>query len=191
MTRVVVHFQSPDLPENSFAAQPKTFYRAGTGYCRVEEALDSENGIHGLMVINEPDSWMVNLLTKSGQHMVDPGPTFNCKLLVFTDDIKSATDATNKLNHLEFGREIAFFQENGATVHEGPTLHGKATKAYVVDAGNSKVMLFTDVTQDRPIAVARERGDKREVYWYATYEELPFDSKLFMKPDGAKIEDRK
>ena len=29
----------------------------------------------------------------------------------------------------------------------------------------------------------------REAFWYVTYEQLPFDPKLFAKPEGVKIEE--
>lgn len=45
MTKMVVQIQSPDVKAGSFAAQPKTLLRAGTKYCRVEEAPDPEHGI--------------------------------------------------------------------------------------------------------------------------------------------------
>jgi hypothetical protein len=41
------------------------------------------------------------------------------------------------------------------------------------------------------VAVARQHGDKRDVYWYGTYEEVPFDSKLFDKPDDIKVDSAK
>ena len=47
----------------SFATKPKTMYRAGNGHCRTEESPDIEQGLHGLMIVNEPDVWMLNLLT--------------------------------------------------------------------------------------------------------------------------------
>jgi len=66
------------IPEASFAAKPKTMSRAGNGYCRTEELMDRDQGIHGLMIINEPDVWMVNLLGEDSATLRDPGPTFNC-----------------------------------------------------------------------------------------------------------------
>lgn len=84
MTKVVVRLESSDVPKGSFAAQPKTMYRAGTRYCRIEELPDTEHGIHGLVVINEPDAWMINLLTKTAQYEADPGPTFICRLPVLS-----------------------------------------------------------------------------------------------------------
>ena len=70
MTRVEVTFHSPDVPDGSFAAKPKVFYRAGERYCRIEEASDPEHRLHNLMIINEPDYWMVNLLAKTAQHAI-------------------------------------------------------------------------------------------------------------------------
>ena len=76
MTKMEVVLHSPDAPTGSFAAKPRVFYRAGNRYCRVEETPDPDQGIHGLMIINEPDWWMVNLFSKTARHGVDPGPTF-------------------------------------------------------------------------------------------------------------------
>lgn len=193
MTKLIVRLQSQDVPEASFAAQPKTMYRAGTHYCRIEELPDIEHGIHGLLVINEPDTWLVNLLTKTAQHHLDPGPTFNCRLpvFVFGEDIKSAVDARSQLMGLEFGRELAYFDEREATSTPGPTLQGKATKAYTIEIGDSQLLLFTSGMPERPVAVARQHESKREVYWYGMYDEVPFDAKLFAKPEGVKIEDAK
>src|ERR1700691_1890778 len=74
MTKVVVQLQGPEIPAESFAPKPKTMYRAGGRYCRMEEEPDTKNGIHGLAVTNEPDFWMTNLMTKTARHGVDPGP---------------------------------------------------------------------------------------------------------------------
>jgi hypothetical protein len=74
--KIVSRFISPQIPPDSFAAKPKAVYIAGDSYARVEEEPDAARGIHGLIIISEPDSWMINLLDHSGRHMVDPGPTF-------------------------------------------------------------------------------------------------------------------
>jgi simple sugar transport system permease protein len=44
-------------------------YRAGPQRLRLEVAPDPANGIHQLIVTNWPDSWVVNLLDKTGQHV--------------------------------------------------------------------------------------------------------------------------
>jgi hypothetical protein len=192
MTRLAVRLESPDVAEQSFGAKPKVMYRAGSGYCRTEELPDPEHGIHGLMIINEPEIWMVNLLAKTAQHYVDSGPTFNCRMPMFQgDEVKSAADLKNPLLDLEFGQEIAYFKGKGAAPRKGPVLRDKPTDVYTLDVGDSQLFLFTTGMPERPWAVARQHGDTREIFWYGTYEQLPFDPKLFAKPADVKIEEAK
>ncbi len=192
MTKLSVRLQSAEIPEDSFAAKPKLMYRAGNGYCRTEELPDPERGIHGLLVVSEPDAWMVNLLTKTAQHFLDPGPTFNCHLPIFRgDQVKSAAEMKNPILELEFGQELGFFKGKGAAPKEGPVLRDKPTTVCSVDVGDSQLFLFTTGTPERPWAVARKHGNVNEIFWYGTYEQLPFDQKLFAKPEGVKIEEVK
>ena len=65
MTKLTVKVESPDIPKDSFAAQAKRMYRAGSRYCRIEENPDPQNGIHGLVIVNEPDSYLINRLDKT------------------------------------------------------------------------------------------------------------------------------
>jgi hypothetical protein len=192
MTKLSVRLQGPDIPEESFTAKPKLMYRGGNGYCRTEELPDPEHGIYGLMIINEPEIWMVNLLNKTAQHYVDSGPTFNCRMPMFRgDEVKSAADLKNPLLELEFGQEIAYFKGKGATPKEGPVLRDKPTNVYTSEVGDSQLFLFTTGTPERPWAVARQHGNTREIFWYGTYEQLPFDPKLFAKPVDVKVEEAK
>jgi hypothetical protein len=70
MTKLMVKLESPEIPKDSFAAEAKRMYRAGSRYCRIEENPDLEHGIHGLLIMNEPDVWMINRLAKTARHMV-------------------------------------------------------------------------------------------------------------------------
>jgi hypothetical protein len=192
MTKLVVRLESSDTPEDSFAAKPKTRYRAGNGYCRIEEMPDDEQGIHGLVIINEPDIWMVNLFTKTARHYVDSGPTFNCRMPMFQgDQIKSSDDTKNPILDLEFGRDIEYFKSKEVASKPGPVLRDKPTTAYALEVGDSQLLLFTTGTPEQPWAVARRSGKTRDIFWYATYEQLPFDPKLFAKPADVKIEEVK
>jgi hypothetical protein len=192
MTKMVVQLQGTDVPVESFAAKPKTMYRAGTQFCRVEEMPDPEHGIHGLMITNEPDAWMVNLETKSAQHMVDPGPSFNCRMPIFASFLlQIPQDEAKQFGALEFGYELDFFKTKGASPHPGGILQGKETMSYKLQFGESSVALFTYGTPERPLAAAWIRGEKHEIFWYSGYGELNFDPKLFAKPDHVTIEDAK
>jgi hypothetical protein len=193
MTKMEVRLQSPDAPAGSFASLPKIMYRAAAGYCRIEEAPDPEHGIHGLLIVNEPDAWMVNLQTKSATHIVDPGPTFFCNLPIFSSSHDpSPGDPKMSLSKLEFGRELEYFKSMGATPGKGLELQGQQTTGYVVNLSPSaSVALFTYGPSNVPLAVVHKVGDTQDIFWYSGYGEIPFDPKLFAKPAGVKIEEQK
>jgi hypothetical protein len=192
MTKMSVRLESPGVPGESFAAKPKVMYRAGSGYCRTEELPDPEHAVQGLMIINEPDAWMVNLLAKTAKHLVDPGPTFNCHLPIFRgEQVKSAADMKSPLIALEFGQELEYFKGKGSVPREGPVLFEKPTTVYAADIGDSQLFLFATGSPERPWAVARQHENAREIFWYGIYEQVPFDQKLFAKPEGVKIEEVK
>jgi hypothetical protein len=191
MTKIEVHLEGPEVMAGSFLAQPKVIYRAGTKYCRVEETQDSQNKIHGLLIVNEPDAWMINLSDKSARHVVDPGPTFNCKLPMFAQ-VDSKDEGAMLYQNLQFGRELAFFKQMGATGQPGPEEGGKKTTQYAIEIGSTRFLMFTvGAPNEHPLAVARSVGAKGEVFIYTAYEEVPFDSKLFARPDDIKISEAK
>lgn len=181
MTKVEVFLEGPDIPAGSFAAKPKVMYRSGSRYCRIEEAPDPDKGIHGLAIINEPDYWMVNLLSQTAKHSVDPGPSFNCHMPIFPDADKD----------LEFGFELEYFNSKGAVPQTGPVLQTKSTTLHKVELDGSILALFTYGTPERPMLVSRVRGDKGLIYWFTGWGDLPFDPALFAKPNGVKIDDQK
>jgi hypothetical protein len=92
---------------------------------------------------------------------------------------------------LEFGQELGYFKRRGAAPKEGPDLRNKPTTVYAVDIADSQLFLFTTGTPERPWAVARKHSKTNEIFWYGTYEQLPFDQKLFAKPEGVRIEEIK
>lgn len=193
MTRLMVKVESPDIPKDSFAAQAKRMYRAGSGYCRIEENPDLVNGIHGLLIINEPDSWLINLLDKTAKHMVDPGPTYNCRMPIFVngEEINSAEDSRMTLMDLEFGKELDFFRPRSGAAKPGPVLREKATMVYSTQVGEWQLFLFTGDDPEAPVAVIRKNDKTREIVWYGEYVQVPFDAKLFAKPNGLKVEELK
>ncbi len=184
MTRLAVRFQSPEVPANSFGAKPKLIYRGGDRYCRVEEAADIEHRIQALAIINEPDAWFVNLVTKTGRHKVDSASTQVCHLPLFAqDENRSPNREAHALRKaLEFGREISYFQALGISPTNGPILFGKPTRAYTFEDRDFRLQLFTTGVSEHPLVVARTSGSRQEFYFYDAFEEIPFDPNLFVKP---------
>jgi len=161
---------------------PKSCTAPELATVELKKPPDPDRGIHGLLVISEPDFWMVNLLTKTARHGVDPGPTFNCRMPIFPEATGS---------DLEFGMELQYFKNKGATPAEGPVLQTKKTTAYRIDVGDSSLALFTYGTPERPLAVARIKGEKHDIFWYSAYGEFAFEPKLFTLPEGIKVDDSK
>jgi hypothetical protein len=192
MTKVEVSLHSPDAPDGSFAAKPKVFYRAGDRYCRIEEAPDPEHGLHNLMIVNEPDYWVVNLIARTAQHGIDPGPTFNCHLPIFAyGSPQSLDEETKEIRQLEFGREREFFESKGGAPEPGPVLFKHETTTYKAQVGTAALTLFLAKSPELPIAVSLKRGDKNEIFLYSQYARKAFDPKLFAKPADVKIEESK
>jgi hypothetical protein len=187
MVRVVFRDVTPGVDAGSFAAQPKTLYRLGTKYGRAEEALDSANGIHGLIVVNEPDLWAVNLATKTGQHSIDPD-----KPGQFRAAIVGGPGTPEVIRRLEFGCEFEYLKALGLIGHKS-TIDGAEVDQYEVIAGSNRVVVSFRTGTPQPMAYALyEQGkltyDMRYVEYDTTLE--PRIS-LFDKPQGISIEEAK
>ncbi len=83
LVHIVVTDITPGIPAGAFAAKPRSLYRVGDDKMRIEEASDPANGIHGVVVIAEPNIWMANLYDGTGKHLVDPGPSLLTEAPVF------------------------------------------------------------------------------------------------------------
>jgi hypothetical protein len=188
MTNMIVQMSGNDIPADSFAAKPKVIWRASNEYCRIDEQPDTTNGIHGRMIIKEPDVWLVNLADNTARHVVDKGPTFNCRLPIFATDEETAK---SKIGKLEFGREIEFFQANGAKSVEGPKLSFK-TDAYELRVGDSVLTLVERDDIHAPLLIALIGGAKSlQVRYLLWDDQVPFKESVFAKPSGVTIEEAK
>ena len=188
MTNVIVQMSGTEIPSDSFATKPKVYWRASNQYCRVYEEPDPNNNIHGRTVINEPDAWLINLAGGTAKHLIDQGPTFNCKLPVFALDPETAK---SKIGELEFGRELAFFQADGAKAVEGPKLEFKANY-YELTVGDSVLKLVERADIGAPLLIALIRGDSIVQVRYLLWDDqVPFKADMFAKPTGVKIEEAK
>ena len=187
MTHAIVQMSGTDISADSFSAKPKVFWRASNQYCRVDEEPDRQKGIHGRMVISEPDAWLINLLDKTAKHLLDRGPTFNCRLPIFAMDEEMLK---SKIGELEIGRELDFFHANGAKLITGPKLHFEANY-YELRIADSVLHLVERVDIRAPILIGLVRGDKTYEARYLLWDEVPFNADLFAKPTGVKIEEVK
>jgi hypothetical protein len=187
MIHAIVQMSGTDIPTDSFFTKPKIFWRASNQYCRVDEEPYPEKGIHGRLVVNEPDAWLVNLADNTAKHVIDPKPTLNCRLPVFSIDESTAKGA---IGELEIGREHDFFQTHGATLVDGPKLLFKANY-YELEIGDAVLRLVERADNHAPVLIRLLRGVKEYKARYVLWEELPFKGDLFAKPTGVTIEEVK
>jgi len=188
MIHLSVQMSGSDVPPDSFEAKPKIIWRASNQYCRVDEEPDVERGIHGRVIINEPDVWMINLEDNTARHVIDPGPTFNCKLPVFVFDPEMLK---TKIGELEFGHELEFFRSNGAKRIDGPKLSFD-TNYHELKIEDTVLILVEIVNTHVPVRIGYARGDKKYMIKYLLWDDqVPFKAAVFAKPDGVKIEEAK
>ena len=185
MTKMVVRLSGPGIKPGSIAAMPKTIYRAGEHYARIEDPPDSRQGIQKLTVIAEPDAYSVNLIDKKGTHAIDQGGADDIHLPVVFDPTRKLTE----LNRLEFGDEFQFFQSHGATKEAGPIINAKPTDAYTLKTSQGAATLVVRGGTRIPVLLSWQTKDGTYRYEYITDQELPFDPALFAKPKGITYKD--
>ena len=167
----------------SFMAKPKTLYRVGQKLARLEESPDLKLNLHGLVIINEPDTWMINLADRTGQHSKDPGPP------VFSAPVFQEKNAPAIFNILEFGREHEFFVANRARSLGSRRIDDEDCDVLEVKAEDWSVDLLTSKKTKKPYQVD-VIGPNALSYSirYDSYElNLPFKEELFHPPEGIRI----
>jgi len=183
MFKIVEHHI--DVPADSFAAKPITHYRVGSKYGRTEEGDDSLNRIHQVIIVNEPNVWMINYYeSKVAHHLVDHGPTFN-----FEDNIASPED--QDLQSFEFGRELEFFKKHGGVKTGIIEIDGKKYDRYELTVGLYVVLLYSYMNEERPFQIEIKKSGKLELaIRYDSFENnLEFQPDLFKPPEGYEIQE--
>jgi hypothetical protein len=175
--RIVVAAAEGDADTPAFALRPKTLYRSGERLGRVEEEKNPDTGLHLLVVFNEPDAWIVNRSDMTGQHSVDPGPSF-----LFRAPIVPILTSEYWKN-FELGCEVPFMKAAGS---EAVPVDGGG-RMFVHRAEGITARLFVD-TKEIPTRVEVTGPDLDLAIVYHAFEELrdaPPD--LFTKPAGVKF----
>jgi hypothetical protein len=183
ITKIVTRIVSPQISPDSFAAKPKTLYIASDSYSRSEEEPDPQQRIHGLIVVNEPDVWMINLFDHTGRHIVDPGPTF-----IVHHNILGG-DAPKEFASLEFGKEKEFMQTHKAIGLASREIDDQRCEASEFRHEMYRIVLYTASDTHIPFQIEIHKDGKLDfAFRYISYQvNLPFDAALFRPPSGIRI----
>jgi hypothetical protein len=186
MVRVVVRDATPGLDPTSFGAKPKTLYRLGNRYGRMEELPDPAQGSQGLMIANEPDLWMINLATRHGLHALD-----GAKSKDFQAPVLAAPDASEFVKSFELGCERAYMKER-SVAPRAVQAEGRKLDTYQVSEGKETIVLSFDGRLQRPVtAELRENGKVVRLLKYVEYDSgLAPDMKLFEKPSDIEFAEK-
>lgn len=186
MVRVGSVNATPGLDPASPQARPRMVHRLGGLFARIDEGPDPANSMHRLTVIREPDIWVVNRFTKTGQHAQDPGPVFEVRAPLF-----QGPDLPPLFRELELGCELDFIDAYAPTPQGKVVVGGAKLVRHQMIIGAQRIEFLV-----RPPAA---RGATRKIYSvglyvndqpksvirYLTYEiGLPADMSLFERPKG-------
>ncbi len=186
MVRVGSVNATPGLDPASPQARPRMVYRLGALFARIDEGPDPANRMHRITVIREPDIWVVNRFSKTGQHAQDPGPVFEVRAPLF-----QGAGLPPLFQELELGCELDFIDAYAPKPQEKLEVGGAKLVRHQMTIGAQRIEFLV-----RPPAA---RGATRKIYSvglyvndqprsvirYLTYEiGLPADMSLFERPKG-------
>jgi hypothetical protein len=185
LVRIAVRDATPTIPQDSFAAQPKVIYRLGKQYGRIEEATDPENLTKRLIVVNEPDTWRVNLLTKKGIYKYDRSEEQRFEAPVF-----NGSQHPEFLRPLEYGCELSFMKEHATRPPQTVKVAERELQSYEIEQGRYRVMLAVVPGSERPFALGYfVDGELVQYLRYLVYQDgLPADTRVFWPPAEIEID---
>jgi hypothetical protein len=172
---------SRQITPDSFDAQIKKVWRMGGQYLRFEDAPNPQTKIHGLIIVAEPDIWIVDRNTNQGQHTVDPGPTFKIHFPLL------ASETSEKLRALEFGHELEFFRENEAKEVGSQEVDGLKCRLFRLEIDDREATLFLK-TDDTPLQISVKSADYEYAVRFVRYDaQRKPDKSLFQLPPGVQL----
>lgn len=184
MTKIVVR-SAIERPGKSLEEEPKTLYRAGERWGRIEHPKNPKTGVHPIVIVASPEAWFVDRAKKTAEHFRDPGPTFRFRAPI----VDPAPGLPNEaLEALEFGREFAFLEAHGAQSRREES-GGKKAEIHSVELEGITVEVSAKPDTRQPAAVV-VRQDRKilAAYRYQEYREgLRTDPKLFEPPKGFRV----
>lgn len=181
MLYVEYRLVSKQITADSFDAQTKKVWRIGKDYLRFEDAPNPQTKIHGLIIVAEPDIWIVDRNSNQAQHTVDPGPDFKIHFPLF------ASETSPKLRELEFGKELEYFHVNNAKELPPQDVDGFRCKVFRLEMDDREVLLFLK-TDDTPLQIAVKSPEYEYAMRFLRYEpNRKADKLLFQLPPGVQV----
>jgi len=172
---------SADLPASSPEAQPRKIWRLGKQFLRFDDVRNPETKAHVLLIVNEPDIWIIDRIKGQGQHAIDPGPKYAVHFPIFP------REQSEKLKQLEFGSELEFFRGNGAKELATQTVDGIKCTLYRMELDKRELTLFLK-PDNVPLQIEVQNANVKYAVRFLKYDpDQKPDMSLFKVPPGIKI----
>lgn len=181
MLYVEYRLAGPQISADSFDAQVKKVWRIAGDYLRFEDAPNPQTKIHGLIIVAEPDIWIVDRNTNQAQHTVDPGPNYKIHFPLF------ASESSERLRELEFGREMEYFRDHDAKELPAEEIDGFKCKVFRLELDDREVTLYIK-TNEAPLQIVVKSPDYQYAMRFLRYDpERRPDKSLFQPPAGVQM----
>ena len=187
--RAVVRNVTPGLQAADRQAQPRTYYRQGAKLMRSEEQPDPASGAQNIVIIAEPDIWVMNVAARQAQHGVDPGPDLSVHMPILAPSL----DTPESFRTLEFGCETVFVATYAPRQQRVVQWGGTTAALHAVTVGDQSLAILMDQRRNQPLMISYlRRGQPVLVLRYDDYRlGLPERPQLFAPPKGYKITESK
>jgi hypothetical protein len=136
MLFVEYHAVSAKLAPGSAELQNRKLWLVGTKYMRFEDIPNPDTGVHGLIIVAEPDIWIIDRKANRGQHSTDPGPSYAVHFPMFPNE------NSDRVKQLTFGRELEFFDASGGRELARQTLDGVQCRVFAAEVDGRDLTLY-------------------------------------------------
>jgi hypothetical protein len=178
MTKIVVRYVPA---EGNAPGEPKVIYRSQERYARIEETLRTNVG--NIIIVNEPDVWVVRTDSKLATHSVNKGPDLTVHSPIL------GLDSPDELTDFEFGRELEFVRRLPSDAAGDRHVGDRHCKEWTFGAADWLIHFLVDEETQLPVEViVLEKGMLKMDIRYLHYNSnLPFQPDLFQLPKDAKV----
>ena len=186
LTRIVYRNVSPGLAAEAPQAQPRTLWRQGALFLRSELQPTPGAPSEPLVIVAEPEIWMIDPVKRSGQRSLDPGP-----MMFVSAPILAMPEVPAAFRALEFGCEAAFIAAHAPQPAGNLNWGSRPAARHVLADGGHTLTVIMDRRSKRPLMLTYDRDGATVIALrYDDYDDKqPPQKGLFAPPRGMKITD--
>jgi hypothetical protein len=193
LVSMTVRNVTPGLQASDPRAQPKRLWRKGEKFLRsLEQPVFSQAlqdpkvpiARQALVIVAEPDVWMIDMASREGRHSLDPGPVFEVRA-----PILNAGLAPPEFMSLEYGCEAEFVAIRAPVAQRAVRWGGVDAGLHTYTVGTASLaMLLNSRTGEPQLIVHVRDGRPVTIISYDEYRrDQPDQPELFRPPADVKI----